>query len=221
MLRANSNPAHLGVGLYSIADAGRLVSVPPGRVHRWLSSRLVKQSLDPSEQTMTFAELMELHFIKMFRSQGVSLQAIRQAAAAAAKRFGTDYPFSFRRFDTDGRTIFATLIRDSSNETILEDLKRGQLVFNQIVKPFFKKLEYQDSVEVARFWPMEKSGRVVLDPERKFGRPIDAQSGISTRVICDAVMAGGGQEPSEVARWLGIPFAAVNAAVAFEQSLAA
>ena len=199
----------------------RVVSVPPGRVRRWLSGHLVKRALDPAEQTVTFAELMELHFIKMFRSQGVSLQAIRQAAAAAAKRFGTDHPFSFRQFDTDGRTIFATLIRDSSNETILEDLKRGQLVFNQIVKPFFKKLEYQDSVEVARFWPMEKSGRVVLDPERKFGRPIDAQSGISTRVIYDSVMAGGGQEPSEVARWLGIPVAAVNAAVAFEQSLAA
>jgi len=162
---------------------------------------------------------MELHFIAMFRSEGVSLQTIRRASMAAAARFSTDYPFSVKRFDTDGRTVFATLIDEEKDRVVVEDLKKGQYVFDTVMKPFFHWLDFGGEVEVTRFWPMEKKGRVVLDPQRKFGKPIDAGSGIPTRAIYNATLAGGGQEPKVVAKWLGIPLQAVQAAIAFESSL--
>jgi uncharacterized protein (DUF433 family) len=64
-------------------------------------------------------------------------------------------------------------------------------------------------------------GRVVLDPERSFGKPIDAEAGVPTRALCDAALAGGGQSPAVVAEWFGVPLEAVQAAVAFEGSLLA
>jgi hypothetical protein len=61
---------------------------------------------------------------------------------------------------------------------------------------------------------------VVLDPFRKFGKPIDCETGVSTSAIYEAVLAGSGQPAPLVARWLGIPLAAVDAAVEFERTLA-
>src|SRR6188474_2328243 len=105
--------SHLGIGLYSLAEVRRLTGANVSTVRRWVSGDgLVPRYLEESEKTLTFIELMEVFFIKMFRDKGVSLQTIRKASEVAAKRFRTDYPFSFKRFDTDGKTIFATLSKE-------------------------------------------------------------------------------------------------------------
>jgi hypothetical protein len=213
---------HVGVGLYSLVDAARIVGAHPTRVWRWVNEdELVPRYFSPQEKTLTFAELIEVVFIKMFRDEGVTLPTIRRASQAAAKKFHTDYPFAVKRFDTDGRSIFATLIEQSDDKVVLEDLERGQLCFETVLKPFFRKLEFNGDMEVARYWPKERAGRVVLDPARKFGRPIDSETGVSTRAIYDAFTAGTGQEVNVVADMFGIPVAAVHAAVDFERSLAA
>lgn len=211
---------YLGKGVYGIADAARILRAPYKRVSRWLDEddSLVARAFDPSEQTISFAELMEIHFIKMFRDAGVSLQAIRKASQAAAARFHTDYPFAVKRFDTDGKTIFATLVKENKDEELVEDLKKGQYVFIHIMKPFFKKLEYGTS-DVSRFWPLSKRGKVVLDPNRQFGRPIIADSGVPTRTLFQAVRPEHGQPMSAVAKWFDVKESDVRAAVRFEKLL--
>lgn len=224
MIVAKYRTPHLGVGLYSLSEAARLLHAHPSKVLRWASERegLVKRVFTPSEHTLTFLELMELHFIKMFRDEGVSLPVIRQASRTAAKRFNTDYPFSVKRFDTDGKTVFATLIdkNDDGSGVVVEDLRHGQYVFDKVVRPFFKKLDYHTALdEVARYWPREKSGGVVLDPTIKFGKPVVAAIGISTKALYDAFKAQKSPNKSVVAKWFDVPLSAVNAAVAFEQSV--
>ena len=211
---------YLGRGAYSVADAARIVGRHYNTIRRWLSPEggIIKRAYDPTLQTISFSELMELHFIAMFEKEGVSFQTIRRAAAAAAKRYETDYPFTVKRFDTDGRTIFATLAREADKKEVVEDLKKGQYVFSNIMRPFFRKLDYGKS-DISRYWPMTKRGRVVLDPSRRFGQPIDEKTGIPTKTLFNAVQAGGGQTTKEVARWFGVPEAAVTAAVKFEKSL--
>lgn len=213
--------SHIGVGLYSIREAARLLRVSVSKVHRWVrpGDGLVPRYFDPTEHTLTFVELMELHFIKMFRAEGVPLPVIRRVSQMAAKKFDSDYPFTVKRFDTDGKTVFATLMSEASGSVRVEDLQCGQLVFQNIVKPFFRKLEYR-GLELARYWPLEKRGRIVLDPQRQFGKPIDFETGVPTKVLFNAVTAGGGQDYKEVAKWFGVPLSAVETAVAFEKSLA-
>jgi uncharacterized protein (DUF433 family)/DNA-binding transcriptional MerR regulator len=217
---ADTKLHHVGVGLYSLPEAARLVGAPTNTVRRWASEKegLVPRRLDPSENTLTFAELIELHFIKMFRDEGVSLQTIRRTSLRAAEKFKTAYPFSVKQFDTDGRTIFATLRDEAKDENFVEDLERGQLVFEKIMRPFFHKLEYRKT-DLVRFWPLTKKRGIVIDPSRKFGKPIDYETGVPTRTIANAVKAGGGQSPAIVARWLGVSLKAVKAAVEFERAL--
>jgi uncharacterized protein (DUF433 family) len=219
-----STPPLVGLGLYTPREASRLLGVRVASVNHWIGERkgtfavIVARRLQ-REHLLTFSELMELHLVKMFRAQGVSLQTIRCTAVVAAKRYKTDYPFAVKRFDTDGKTIFATLLDKEKNRTIIEDVRRGQLVFEQIIQPFFRKLDFDQGDMAERYWPCDRHGRIVLDRSRRFGQPIDFETGVPTGTIRDALVAGGGQEPDVVAKWLNIPLEAVQAASAFEQSL--
>ncbi|MBC8352587.1 MAG: DUF433 domain-containing protein [Planctomycetes bacterium] len=180
---------------------------------------IVRRRFDASEDTVSFLELMELLFIRQFRHEEVSLQTIRTAAVVASRKFKTDYPFAVKKFDTDGKTIFGTLVKQvkDGEQEVIEDLQHGQYVFKQIVKPFFRKLEYGEQ-EALRYWPLFKKGRVVLDPERQFGQPIDAVTGVPTQALSDAVCAGDGQDVAAVAKWFDVPPRAVEQAILFEQS---
>ena len=220
MTTQRDHTSRIGVGLYSIPEAARLIKVSSQRVQSWLSPEegLIHRVLPPNEKTITFLELMELHFVHMFREAGVSLQTIRRAAKTAAEHFGCDHPFTVHRFDTDGRTIFATLIGKEKKRRLVEDLKHGQYVFETVMRPFFKKLEYHQD-DAVRFWPLTRAGRIVLDPQRHFGKPIDSSTGVPTRALYCAIKAG--DDPATVATWFNVPAVAVSAAVKFEESLAA
>lgn len=222
-MRHQKPSPYLGIGIYTITEAARLIGESYQNVRRWAGAErdhraMIKRQF-PDDGIVTFAELIELYFIRLFRREGVSLQTIRRAAAEASKKFGTDHPFAVKRFDTNGVSIFATLERRETNEQLVEELRHGQLVFEQIVRPFFRKIEYH--TDGARFWPLEMTGRVVLDPARRFGHPIDAETGVPVNAILQALRADGGQDAHVVAKWLDIPLEAVKAALQFDASLAA
>lgn len=225
---------YIGVGLYTFPEAARIIGIKQATLRRWVRAYhyrsrntiyhhapVITRSLGDEEPILTFLELIELLFVKLFRSQGVSMPLIRKAAARAAKRWQTPYPFAVKRFDTDGKYIFATLGQENDNPILLEDRSRGQLVFEEVVRPFFRKLEYKGNADALKFWPMDREGRVVLDPQRAFGKPIDAETGVPTVALNDAVTAGQGQGIKEVAEWFEVPIAAVEAAVEYERSLLA
>lgn len=218
------NEKYIGCGIYTLCQAAKLLRLRCNVLSYWLGERedspsVITRQLE-KDHLITFAELMELHFVKMFRDEDVSLQAIKKAAKAASRKFGATYPFTVRRFDTDGKSIFATLQSKETDREGVEELKHGQLVFQTIIRPFFKKLDYSGTEDVERYWPLEKSGRVVLDPTRQFGQPIDSETGVPTEAIIQALNAGGGQDAPQVAKWFEIPLEAVKAAARFERSLA-
>lgn len=222
----NSTSTIIGKGFYDYAFAARLIGVESRRLKRWIGisidSAPVFSNDSPIPDTVTFMELMELMLIGMFRREGVPLQTIRQTALAASKKFKTHHPFAVKRFDTDGKTIFATLRKKETDREILEDLAKGQLVFETIIKPFFHKIEYdtKDFDEALRFWPLNRKGRVVLDPSRRLGQPIDSETGVPTSALVEAVEATGTQDVAQVAKWFDVPTSAVLAAVEFESTLA-
>jgi len=223
---------YLGVGLYSFPEAGRIVGAKPSVLRRWARdyiyfdkdairqhTSVIPRYFGRNSDTLTFLELIELLFIRAFRSEGVSMQAIRKAAERAAIQFHTEYPFAVKRFDTDGKHIFATLREEANDLELTEDLGKGQLAFDRVVKPLFRNLDYRGNTDALRYWPLGHEGRIILDPHRAFGKPIDSPTGVSTEVLYDAVQAEGGQDPAEVADWFEVPIEAVTAAIRYESSL--
>jgi hypothetical protein len=224
----------LGVGLYTNAEAARILHSADHKVRRWVEgyyrygladgrrhhAGVVSAELRKvgGHRLLTFVNLMELHLIKLFRDEGVRMTTIRKAAEMAGRRFGTDHPFALRRFDTDGRDIFVTLGADGSGGEYVQDAVTAQHVFDSMVRPFFLKVDDQQD-EILRFWPLGRDSRVVLDPHRSFGQPIDAPTGVPTVVLFEALEVEG--DPDHVARLYRVAVEAVLCAADFERGLAA
>jgi len=219
-----------GVGIYTVKEAARLVGAKGITVSRWLRgyrfpTRRSGQGQSPplfctelpeveGKLAIGFLDLIELLFIKAFRTEGVSLPTIRLAARKAAKKWNNNHPFCLKRFATDGRTIFATVADGLDRDHVLE-LTRSQLGFKTILNPYLKNMDYS-KLGVGRWWPLGKDRVVFLDPRIAFGKPVVAPHNVPTESIWDAVRANGSL--SEVAKWFDMPASEVQAAVDFETS---
>jgi len=222
-----------GVGVYSFPEAARLVRTSTQTVTRWLlgyrfptrsgsggqSGPIFSPQLAQIEgyRAIGFLDLVELLFVKAFRDQGVTLQTIRRAAKEAARRWDTTHPFCLRRFATDGRTIFATVLDDLGEEGLLE-LTRSQLAFRTVLEPYLRQLEYGSEYLVNKWWPLGNKKPVCVDPAICFGRPVVLPVPIPTEIVYEAV--GAEQTAQEVAEWYGLPLKSVQAAIEFESELA-
>jgi uncharacterized protein (DUF433 family) len=164
-----------------------------------------------------FRDLVELRFVKAFLDAGVGLKAIRNCLDHAKAYAKDERPFTTRRFQTDGRTIFLESIERSGGSQVL-DLKRKQYVFRDVIAKTFKDLEIEDEA-VARWRPFRGKQSIVIDPRRAFGQPIAARSGVPTIVLAEAIEVEG--SIAEVARLFEISPAVVADAVKFETELRA
>lgn len=228
-----NEPKLVGVGLYTVPEAARLTKVPKPTIRRWLFGYRYRRNghfaeLPPvwesqiaqidSATGLGFLDLMEIRVVHAFRDSGISLSDIRLAVARACEIFGSDHPFARKRFQTDGRRIFAE-IAESTGEAILIDLVKSQYAFHRVVKPsLFASLEFSDADKVLRWYPVWPKQQVVVDPELAFGRPIVCDGHVPTDVLAQAVGAEGSVE--RVAGWFDVPARAVRAAVEFEKDLA-
>src|SRR5258708_40132961 len=100
-----------------------------------------------------FRDLIELRFIKSFLDNGLSLLIVRKCIEYARECANDDRPFSTRRFQTDGRTIFLDSLREGGEEELL-DLKNRQYVIKKIIDRTFKDLDLSDDI-VSRWRPFE------------------------------------------------------------------
>ena len=211
----------VGLGVYSVPEAARLTGVSASRIRRWLQGSHTspplwrRQIASEDSLILSFRDLLEVRFIDAFRRHGVSWKSIRVAAECAAEIVHDSYPFSTRRFKTDGRSIFAEILQETGDESLL-DLVKSQYEFKSIVEPFlFEGLEFSAlGIEPVRWWPLGMNRRVVIDPERSFGQPVVEPESVPTAVLARAFKAEGSIQA--VARWYRVDPKSVEDAVEFE-----
>ncbi|MER8860598.1 hypothetical protein NKI09_23560 [Mesorhizobium sp. M0757] len=219
-----------GVGSYTVGEAARLIGTSALNISRWMKGYTfrreeVEHRITPlwssqwpiidNHLEIGFRDLIELRFVKAFTGAGVGLLAVRNCIEYARECVNDERPFSTRRFQTDGRTIFLEGI-ERSGETKLLDLKRRQYVFRQVIERTFKDLDIEDDA-VARWRPFNGKQSIVIDPHRSFGQPIASKYGVPTVALAQAVEAEGSVE--KVARLFDVSATAVRDAMKFEESL--
>jgi uncharacterized protein (DUF433 family) len=227
---AQKDTPTLGTGFYTVSEAARLLKIPPLNIRRWLAGYSYAQGdktvhmpplWDPQLPSydhhieLGFRDLIELRVIKSFLDAGLSLITVRNCLEYARECAKDDHPFSTRRFQTDGRTIFLESIRRAGEDELL-DLKNRQYVIKKVIDRTFKDLDVSNDI-VARWRPLDGKQSIVIDPARAFGQPITNSYGVPTIVLAQAVEAEGSIE--RVSRLYEVSVAAVRDAVKFEQSL--
>ena len=218
----------IGHGAYNVAEAARLTGVPRTNIRRWTQGYSYKRDgeehdLPPvlgyhdaiGKPILTFADLVEVRVLDRFRKRGVPWRTLRIAASKAAELTGHPRPFSLRRFKTDGRAVL-----DKVAEGVLHDIVNDQQSFEQVLDRFLiDGLDFNESDEPERWWPLGKDKLVVIDPTRGFGTPICSSSGVPTVVVDKFYSAE--QDVKKVMWWYDLAEGEVEDAVEFEASLAA
>jgi uncharacterized protein (DUF433 family) len=224
------------VGLYSIQETAALASFVTGRrirsqsISRWLWGQRYRFAgrvftseplwtpqlpLLGSERALSFRDLIEVLFVATFRAQGVSLQTIRRIISKAEDLIAGKYPLSTIRFKTDGSRIIADTI-DEFERRFVYDLDTGQYLLEVVFDRLLEGLDYS-GIYASRWWPLGKKRRVVVDPERSFGRSIVSKEGVPTAALAGAFLA---EESAEaVAYWYGVEPESVRDAVEYERRL--
>ena len=234
----------LGIGLYTVADAVRLLGIPESSIRRWLGGYSYRRGTvvhqvpalwtpqlpaNDDHIELGFRDLIELRFVHAFTKAGLGLKTIRHCLTHARTIVADERPFSTQRFRTDGRTIFFELIdtvADLSDalpaadvgvvRRELIDLKSRQYAFPEIIERSFKDLDLDDTA-VTRWRPHKGRPSIVIDPKRAFGAPIAADAGVPTATLADAVKAEGGER--RVAQLFNVSPSIVHDAVQFEHNL--
>ena len=225
----------LGQGSYSIPDAARIVHASSQSIRRWALGYefgspedrhrsapilLTRVFTVDNEPVLTFKQLIELRFINLFRSHGVSIPVIRGAAQFACELLRSDSPFAAKGLMTDGRHIFMAMspdiVEEMPEDRVIHDLNLGQTVMAEIVDRYFRQIDY-DLSDAIRLWPLGKDRQVVIDPRRSFGMPIDPETGVTTDTLYR--MRAAGETESAVADWYRVTEDAVRDAVEYELGL--
>lgn len=228
--RAMGDPRRdlVGIGLYTPAEAGRLLRINPHKISRWLRGHSVKGAsydrlwapqVDLGEEGifLGFRDLQEVRVAAAFITAGLSPQRVRQAIDAAREIVGEDRPLSTTRFRTDGRTVFLQTMGENG-ETHLLDVFGKQYAFREVLERSLTNVEYDGGGAPSRWWPLGKSASVVVDPARSFGQPIEAETAVPAATLAAAAKAEGSAEAA--ARAWDVPVRAVRKAIAFEGKMA-
>jgi uncharacterized protein (DUF433 family) len=224
----NPHP-HLGEGIYTLSEVSRYARTAsetvrywfighPGRPHGLLSCRGTPAIQDPHRSrqflTVSFHDLIDSYVVARFRERGVSLQYLRKVYDALTKRLRHPHPFSRNDFFTDGRKVFVSC-EDGSGGAFLEELLTSQESFEKIVKEYLTQIIYDESTSLAIRWQI--GGGVVIDPARRYGKPIVDRCGIPTCVLATALGANG-DDARRVADWFDVSVADVSLAADFERA---
>lgn len=222
--------ALIGVGLYTPAEAGRLLRLPASKISRWLRGHTIgnhhypalwlpEVNIDDQRMFLGFRDLMEVRVADAFIRAGVSAIRVRHAIEIARNLVGNDHPLATNRFKTDGREIFLQVIEtDESGEQRerLLNLFRKQYEFKGIIEPILKTVDFGEDGAPVLWWPKGRQGQIVLDPRRAFGQPIEASSSVPTATLAAAARHEG---IKGAAHAYEVSEAAVSRALHFEDAL--
>lgn len=220
----------IGIGLYTPAEASRLLAVPAARIARWLRGHSIEDraynalwqpevTLGDNHIYLGFRDLMEVRVADAFIKLGISAIRVRRAVAIARDVLGQDHPLATNRFRTDGREIFLHVLEteeDGRQRERLLNIFRQQYEFKSILDPILKTVDFSEDGGPILWWPRGRNGQVVVDPARSFGQPIDATSSVPTATLAAAAKQEGIRG---AARAFEVSEAAVRRSVDFEDSL--
>ena len=216
----------LGIGLYTPAEAGRLIGVPSAKLVQWLRGHSAKGrdhaplwspeiDLEDEHTYLSFRDLLEARVANTLLVQGLSPQKLRRAIVLARAVMG-ERPLSTTWLKTDRRAVFLQIAGEDGGEAKMLELFSSQYAFRQIVDQSLRDIEFKDGFPQL-WWPMGRNQGVIVDPLRSFGQPIEEDSSVPAAVLAQAAEAEGSVEAAARA-WV-VPVRAVRRAVAFQSML--
>lgn len=223
----HSTSPEIGTGIYTIADAARILRLDGSKLRRWAKnywtckhspdSELVRPAevwYHKSHSAIGFHTMIELFTISALRDLGVSLHTVRKARDEMVNRLRLSFPLAHKGLLSDGKKLLFEL-KEADSRIALELDMSGQTAFLDIVEPFCTRIEFSQETQLAeRYWPLGREKSVVVDPHHSFGQPVIDGTNTTTQALFELYQSGESFE--DLAGLYDIPATSVGDAVFFE-----
>jgi uncharacterized protein (DUF433 family) len=226
---ADTNDVRFDVPLYTLAEAARVLDVPPSTIATWakgyvrrppgrrvVRARPVITAIDaPAGQpAVPFVGLAESMILAAVRRSGVPLQRIRPAIATLKKDIGLQHALASKALYTDGAELLFDYAQHAMSESAAAALelvvvRSGQRVFTDIVQSYLKRITYGRDGYARMLWlPAYERAEVLADPTRSFGQPIFAHGGVRVSDVLERFWAG--DDIETLSEEFGVPVADIE-----------
>jgi uncharacterized protein (DUF433 family) len=214
-------------GLYTIPEVAMLVGAPQPNVRVWIEGHAGKQEplifnqlgrVD-GKTVVSFANLIEMRFIKRFASAGVKMRDIRRIMEEVSDILEHPHPFATKSiFRTDGRKIVADIARKNGLHLIYDLKSRNYEMPTVVMKSLLEDVVFDPEGEAMSWKPRPAiAPNVIVHPKYSFGRPVIESGHIPTATLSKAVKVEGGS--NVVSLMFEVPEKQVKQAVVFEREL--
>lgn len=217
-----NNIPKLGEGIFLVTDVAEILNLPLPKVRRWLLQFWDKNFGQEAglysfgeerNRAVNFYTLIEFYTFYQLKNKGLSTQKIQKFHRQISKELKTKYPFAHSELSTDGKAVWYKHL-----ENIIKADGKKQIDLVHILKPFLHKIEFGKNKIAEKYYPLEKSKNVVVDPKHQFGQPTISGTNIKTKTIYNLYRSG---EPNEnICNLYDISLKKVKDAVCFHQKVA-
>jgi uncharacterized protein (DUF433 family) len=201
---------------YSCLQAAHYVGVPSHTLARWVGEAGLISA--PAGGGLSFNNLAEAHILKAMRKvHRLSLQGIRRALQELAEIRKSTHPLLDESFETDGVDLCVRY-----EDSVINLSRKGQREIGEFVSLYLRRIQRDESGRVARLYPFVVADRddepksICISPAVSFGRPVLAETGISTSVIVGRFNARDSVE--DLAREYQVPASILEDAIRWEMN---
>jgi len=190
--------ARLGEGIYTAADAARILRIPYSKANYWFQYYVKHRLFDSvgfrhyfpikNSIAVNFLTLIEMYVFYALKEKKQKTRDIITAHHNMHKHLDTPYPFAMEHIYVMGKKI---LFGDEDSMTAANNLLR---VIPEITKEHAEKITFSDERIAKKFYPLGKDKSVVINPENQFGHPIIDGTNIMTDTIYDYHLGGDSKE---------------------------
>lgn len=184
----------IGEGIYLIKDVANILMLPYYKVRHLMKGFWYENSFGEEKNiAINFYSLIEFYTFFKLRELGVTANEIKRAHSILARDLNIKYPFALAGIKTDGKTVWYETL-----ETLIKIDGKKQYAIKEFIIEFLHKIEFGDNNLAQRFYPLEKSKVVVVDPKHQFGQPTISGRNITVSII--KKMHDGGESINDIAK---------------------
>lgn len=191
----NIASARIGQGIYTAADAARILGMPYTKAKYWFSYYAKNKLFDSvgfryhfevrDIIAVNFLTLIEMYVFYSLKEKKIKTRKIIEAHDAIAQKFNTPYPFAMKDLYVDGpRILFG-----SEADLITAD-KKLQHTISEFLVSACNKIDFDNHQIAKKYYPLGSSKSVVVNPENQFGQPVIDGTNILTATLYDYYKGG-------------------------------
>jgi len=190
MIVENTSDIHvlpkIGEGIFSIHDIAKVLNLPYYKVKQVINGFWSDYTFgEKRDRAVNFWTLIEFYTYYKLRELGVKASVIKKAHHEISKHLNTPYPFAKDVVHTDGKSIWYEL-----TELVINANGSQQINIASFIKPFLNKIQFNSNNLAEKYYPLEGSKNIVVDPKFQFGQPVIDGTRIKAELISDYYNAG-------------------------------